>query len=83
MDVKWPAHGDFQVSIQFKDFVSRFLATNARMGVAVATHAEIYGARLFAARFLAPNVRMAGVGALAIHAEIYGAILLVAKLSAA
>ena len=36
-----------------------FLATNARMVVAVAlaTHAGIYGARLFASRFLATNAR--------------------------
>ena len=36
---------------------ARFLATNARMVVAVAlaTHAGIYGAMLFSARFLATN----------------------------
>ena len=41
-------------------FVSRFLATNARMGVAklVAVLARIYGVMLFASRFLARNARM-------------------------
>ena len=40
-------------------FAARFLATNARMVVAVAvalaTHAGIDGAMLFAAKFLAPK----------------------------
>ncbi len=41
-------------------FVSRFLATNARMvvAVAVATQAGMYGAMLFVSRFLATNARM-------------------------
>ncbi|MBM3170371.1 MAG: hypothetical protein FJZ75_02030 [Bacteroidetes bacterium] len=39
---------------------ARFLATNARMGVALAlaTNSGIYGATLFASRFLATNARM-------------------------
>ena len=77
----WPTHGDFQVSIHCKDFVSRFLATNARMGVAVAlaTHDGIYGAMLFAARFLATNARMGVAVALATHDGIYGAMLFAAR----
>jgi hypothetical protein len=39
-------------------FVSMFLATNARMVVAVATQAGMYGAMLFVSRFLATNARM-------------------------
>ena len=41
-------------------FVSMFLATNARMvvAVAVATQAGMYGAMLFVSRFLATNARM-------------------------
>ena len=60
-------------------FAARFLATNARMVVAVAlaTHAGIDGATLFAARFLATNARM--VVALATHAGIDGAMLFAAR----
>ena len=41
---------------------SKFLARNARMGVAmlVAVLARIYGVMLFASRFLATNARMGG-----------------------
>jgi hypothetical protein len=41
-------------------FVSRFLATNARMGVVVAVAIQVgkYGARPFVSRFLATNARM-------------------------
>ena len=48
-------------------FVSMFLATNARMvvAVAVATQAGMYGAMLFVSRFLATNARMGVVVAVA------------------
>ena len=41
-------------------FVSRFLATNARMGVVVAVAIQVgkYGATVFASRFIATNARM-------------------------
>ncbi len=50
--------------------------------VALATHAGIYGARLFASRFLATNARMVVAVALATHAGIYGARLFASRLLA-
>ena len=49
------------------------------VAVALATHAGIDGATLFAARFLATNARMVVAVALATHAGIDGAMLFAAR----